>query len=116
MSADRIAASFRAELGCSRTVGLATVWLAGRVAVCLSATIGSFLAALIDISFLMLVAAICAREVLAGHNWRNLPIIAILVVLIGGNAAFHAEHMLMGTADLGVRIGIAGSLVLIMFI
>jgi hypothetical protein len=53
----------------------------------------------------MLVAAICAREVLAGHNWRNLPIIAILVVLIGGNAAFHAEHMLTGTADLGVRIG-----------
>jgi uncharacterized protein involved in response to NO len=86
-------------------LGLATVWLAGRVAVCLSAMIGSFLAALIDISFLMLVAAICAREVLAGHNWRNLPIIAILVVLIGGNAAFHAEHMLTGTADLGVRIG-----------
>jgi uncharacterized protein involved in response to NO len=97
-------------------LGLATVWLAGRVAVCLSATIGSFLAALIDIWFLVLVAAICAREVLAGHNWRNLPIIAILVVLIGGNAAFHAEHMLTGTADLGVRIGIAGSLVLMMVI
>jgi uncharacterized protein involved in response to NO len=95
---------------------LVTFWLAGRLAVCFSALIGPDLAAVIDVSFLVLVAAVCARKILTGRNWRNLPVLAVLTVFIMGNAAFHAEYILTGTVDFGIRIGIAAALILVMLI
>jgi uncharacterized protein involved in response to NO len=45
-----------------------------RLAVTFSAIIGWFLAAVIDGTFLALVASAAAREILAGHNWGNLKV------------------------------------------
>ena len=35
--------------------------------------------------------AVCLREILAGKNWRNLPIIALLSVFLVTNGLMHAR-------------------------
>jgi uncharacterized protein involved in response to NO len=70
--------------------GLVGLWVAGRAAVMTSAIIGPWTAAAIDLSFLAGLIAVCLREILAGKNWRNLPIIGLLSVFLLCNAALHA--------------------------
>jgi uncharacterized protein involved in response to NO len=93
--------------------GLAALWLAGRVAILLSAKIGGVAAALIDLGFLAAIAAVAAREIVAGKNWRNLRVLIVLGVLILGNVVFHAEVLLHGAANYGIRIAIAAVVALI---
>ena len=95
---------------------LALLWLAGRAAILLSAEIGGLAAALVDVSFLMALAAVAAREIVAGKNWRNLRVLIVLGVLILGNIVFHAEVLLKGAAGYGNRIGIAAVILLISLI
>ena len=95
---------------------LAGLWLAGRVAILTSAIIGEDLAAVIDIAFLVIIAAAAAREIMAGENWRNLRVLVMLLVLIVGNVVFHLEVIWRGSADYGARIGIAAVVALIMLI
>jgi uncharacterized protein involved in response to NO len=97
-------------------VFLLAVWATGRLAVLGSAEIGWLTAAIIDSSFLFLVAAAAAREIVAGHNWANLKVLLPLSVLGLGNLGFHIEAHLRGRADYSLRIGIAAVLVLIMLI
>ncbi|MGA2566311.1 MAG: NnrS family protein [Pseudolabrys sp.] len=92
---------------------LVAVWLAGRVAVTFSAEIGWLSAAIIDVSFLVLVVAATAREIVAGNNWRNLRVTALVTLLLAGNVAFHLEAHFSGSADYGARIGIAATVLLI---
>lgn len=96
--------------------GLFLLWLGGRAAILLSAKIGSVLAAVVDVSFLATLAAVAAREIIAGKNWRNLRVLIVLGVLITGNIVFHAEVLITGTAQYGTRIGIAAVIGLIMLI
>ncbi len=51
---------------------LAALWVTGRIAVLTSAWIGRPAAAIADAAFLTVFAALVAREVIAGRNWRNL--------------------------------------------
>ena len=95
---------------------LALLWLAGRAAILLSAEIGGLAAALVDVSFLIALAAVAAREIVAGKNWRNLRVLIVLGVLILGNIVFHAEVLLKGAAGYGNRIGIAAVILLISLI
>jgi uncharacterized protein involved in response to NO len=92
---------------------LAALWLAGRVAIATSALIGPALAAVIDISFLVTLAAVAAREIVAGKNWRNLRVVIVLSVLVAGNVVFHLEAFRSGAADYGVRMSIGAVIVLI---
>src|SRR5215813_8693289 len=96
--------------------GLVLLWLAGRAAILLSANIGGIVAALVDVSFLLALAAVAAREIVAGKNWRNLRVMVVLVVLILGNIVFHTEVLLKGSADYGVRIAISAVVLLISLI
>ena len=95
---------------------LVAVWLAGRLAVTFSASTGWWLSMLVDGSFLLLVVAAAAREIAAGRNWRNLPVIGLVTLLFAGNIAFHLEGHLHGVAELGTRIGIAVVVLLISLI
>lgn len=92
---------------------LAALWLAGRVAILLSAKIGGATAAVIDVAFLATLAAVATREIVAGRNWRNLRVLAVLGVLILGNIVFHVEVLFYGAADFGIRIAIAAAILLI---
>ncbi len=96
--------------------GLAALWLAGRVAVLVSADLGGIAAAVIDVSFLALLAAVAAREIIGGRNWRNLRVLIVLGVLMFGNIVFHAEALLYGAANYGIRIAIAAVVSMIMVI
>jgi uncharacterized protein involved in response to NO len=81
-----------------------------------SATIGWLPAALIDGGFLLLMAAAAAREIMAGRNWGNLKVVALIGLLAGGNIAFHLEAHFAGTADTSTRIGLAAITMLITLI
>lgn len=94
-------------------LGLVAVWIAGRLAVVFSAKIGWLAAGAIDTAFLTLVALAALREIMAGRNWRNLKIVALVSILLAGNIAFHLEAHLRGAADISIRVGIAGIVLLI---
>ena len=96
--------------------GLALLWLAGRLAILLSATIGATVAAVIDISFLATLAAVALREIVAGRNWRNLRVLAVLGVLVAGNVVWHVELLRSGAGHYGVRLAIAAVVGLIMLV
>lgn len=92
------------------------VWLAGRVAVGLSTSIGWMPAAAIDCAFLVLVTAAAAREIAAGRNWRNLKVVAIVGVITAANFGFHLEAHFHGAADYSLRAGIGAIIILIMLV
>jgi uncharacterized protein involved in response to NO len=96
--------------------GLVLLLLAGRAAILLSAKIGNIVTALVDVSFLLALAAVAACEIVAGKNWRNLRVMVVLVVLILGNIVFHAEVLLKGSAGYGIRIAISAVVLLISLI
>lgn len=95
---------------------LVGVWLGGRVAVTFSGEIGWVVAAIVDVSFLALVVAATAREIVVGKNWRNLRVVGLVTLLLAGNIAFHVEAHVQGTAEYGARIGIAAIVLLIVVI
>ena len=95
---------------------LVIAWIAGRIAIALSAKIGWLAAALIDVGFLALVVGASAREIIAGQNWRNLKVLIPVTVLALANAGFHVEAHVSGMADIATRAGVAAILVLVMLI
>jgi uncharacterized protein involved in response to NO len=95
---------------------LVTLWGAGRVYVTFSAQTGWLAAMLVDTSFLLLVAAATAREIVAGRKWHNLSVVTTIIVLFGGNVGFHLEAHFKGAADLSIRVGIAVVVLLISLI
>lgn len=90
---------------------LAALWLAGRLAVALSAWIGAAAAAVVDIAFLAGLAAFCAREIAIGRNWRNLVVLVLLAILIAANALFH-----IGETETGERTAITTIVTLVALI
>ena len=93
---------------------LVVVWLAGRGAVYGSAWLGAGVAAALDLSFLALLLGVVLREILAGRNWRNLPVPAVLGGLLAANALSHAGAAgFVATGLLGQRLGIGIVILLI---
>jgi uncharacterized protein involved in response to NO len=97
--------------------GLVLLWSAGRLAVAFSAWTGALPAMAVDLSFLIVFGAVVAREVLAGRNWRNLPILAALALLAVANAMIYAG--LLGRTEWeqsGKRLAVAVVIMLIALI
>ena len=95
---------------------LSLLWLAGRVIILTSAWIGPLTAAVVDLAFLVGLAAVIAREILASKNTHNLKVLVAVGLLLVGNAVFHAEALFGVGAAYGIRIGIAAAILLIMLI
>jgi uncharacterized protein involved in response to NO len=93
---------------------LVLLWMAGRIAVVFSAWTGPVVAAAADISFLVAFAMVIGREIVAGRNWRNLPVVAAVSLLAVANALIHAGT-LGGTAweVVGMRLALAIVIMLI---
>ncbi|MBW7948149.1 MAG: NnrS family protein [Pseudorhodoplanes sp.] len=96
--------------------GLAALWLAGRIAIFCSTRVGLGVAATIDTAFLVLLALVAMREIVAGRNWRNLRVLGVLGVLIAGNIVFHVEVIRTGASTYGLHLGIAAIVLLITLI
>ena len=92
------------------------VWILGRLALWGALPASPLVVLAVDGIFLILVAAMIAREVIAGKNWRNLKVLVPVVLLAAGNILFHLEVMLSGSSDYGRRLGIALLVFLIMLI
>ncbi len=95
---------------------LVLIWLAGRLAVLFGGVLGPYPTALVDLAFLGAVFAVILRELLAGRNKRNLPVLMLVGLLFIGNALFHLEAARTGAAYYGTRIGIMAIMMLIMLI
>jgi uncharacterized protein involved in response to NO len=100
----------------SPLLALFIAWAAGRIAVLVSVWIGPLVTAAVDMSFLAALAAVIAREIIAGKNTRNLKVLVVVALLLAGNAAFHAESAWSLGDRYGIRIGIAAVIVLIMLV
>ncbi|MBV9251220.1 MAG: NnrS family protein [Acetobacteraceae bacterium] len=96
---------------------LALLWASGRFAVLFSAHIGAIAAAVVDLAFPLLFAAAIARELIAGRNWRNLPVLIALTLLFVSNLLVHLSPLgVADTATVGNRLGIATLLMLVSLI
>jgi len=96
---------------------LLALWIVGRLAVLLSARLDPAIVAALDLAFPVVFAAVVAREIVAGRNWRNLPMLGALVLLLAGNLLVHLDALgVAWTAELGNRIGVATLLMLISFV
>ena len=64
------------------------LWLAGRLAMLFSADFGPVVAAVIDVGFYLVLAAVAAREVIEANN-RNVPIVGLVLLFGIANALDH---------------------------
>ncbi|MDZ4371292.1 MAG: NnrS family protein [Phenylobacterium sp.] len=90
--------------------GLVSLWVLGRIAMLFQEVLGPA-AAVIDSLFLLTFAAVIWREVLAGRNWRNLPVCGLISLFALANVAFHLP--LGAAVDVGVRLALGAATVLI---
>jgi uncharacterized protein involved in response to NO len=93
---------------------LVSLWAIGRLAVLFSGKIGAPAAAVADLSFPLAFLLVVAREIFAGKNWRNLPMLVALSLLLVGNLLVHLEALgFAASAELGNRIGLVTLFMLI---
>ncbi len=95
--------------------GLFALWVIGRMAIAMSAWLSPLEAALLDLSFFIVLGGLALREIIAARNWRNLVVVAMIGVLASGNALFHRESAEGASAasGYGLRIGLAAAIMLI---
>lgn len=88
------------------------LWVAARMAVLFSASYGLGVAALFDVGFYVVLAALGAREVLAAKN-RNMPIVGLVLLLgVASGLDYAGAAGLLSDTGLASRAGI--TLVVIM--
>lgn len=95
--------------------GLFLLWTAGRIAMLATEPLGVWAAA-IDAAFLVVFAAVIWREVVAGRNWRNLPVAVMVSLFAVANLAFHARAVEPAARDVAVRLALAVGAMLICLI
>jgi uncharacterized protein involved in response to NO len=93
---------------------LVGLWLLGRLVCLFSALVPFWLSAAADLSFPLALVAVAAREIIAGRNWRNLPMVVPITVLGIANLLMHLEAGGVAVpAGLGWRLGLAAVIILI---
>jgi uncharacterized protein involved in response to NO len=93
---------------------LAGLWLLGRIVCLISAELPAWLAIVADLSFPVVLLAVAAREIIAGRNWRNLPMTAPIAVFIVADLLMHLESLgFTVPSGLGWRLGLAAPILLI---
>ncbi|WP_207789987.1 NnrS family protein [Sphingosinicella humi] len=103
----------RPPLAGAPLAALAVLWLAARFAILFSATIGSSIALALDVGFLLVLAAVAGREIVAAKN-RNVPIVIVILLFAAASALDHTETLgLASTTGAGWRAGFALVLMLI---
>lgn len=97
---------------------LVVVWITGRVAVFISAYLGTVMTAFCDVAFMLFFAFVIGREIVSGRNWKNLKVLILIGLMAVGNALFHYEAADAGAAanGIGARLGLAVAIMLIMVV
>lgn len=93
---------------------LAALWLLGRIVCLVSALVPAWLAIAADLAFPAALVGVVAREIGAGRNWRNLPLVAPVTVLAAADLLMHLESEdIVWSAGLGWRLALAAVIALI---
>ena len=93
---------------------LACLWLLGRLACLISADLPAWLALFADLAFPISLLAVAAREIIAGRNWRNLPMTAPLALFIAADLLMHLESLGVSVpTGLGWRLALGAPILLI---
>ncbi|MBU1336071.1 MAG: NnrS family protein [Alphaproteobacteria bacterium] len=92
---------------------LFALWCAGRLALLAPDILGIPLSIAIDATFLPLLLAICAREIVAGRKWKDLKILAGILALALANLGFHLLVVGGGDAGLANRLGVGAFVILV---
>ena len=93
--------------------GLVSLWAVGRLAMLFQDRLG-VVGGIVDSLFLLAFAAVIWREVLAGRNWRNLPVCALVSLFAVANVLFHLP--LSPSGDMAVRLALGVACLLIALI
>lgn len=98
--------------------GLAGLWLLGRLAVAMSSWIDPLAVALADGAELAVLALFLAGAILAGRNWRNLPVLLLVTLFLSANMLFHWQviHDGAGYDGAALRLGLAGAIMMMVLI
>ena len=97
-------------------IGLTALWAAGRLAMFEFARLGDPLSALADCAFLVVFAAMVAREVIAGRNWRNAKVVALVAILAIANIAYHWRTPASASLPIAQRAALALIVMLILLV
>jgi len=71
-----------------------------------------------DLAMLLILAVLLGREIVVGKNWRNLPVVALLVVFCLANGLFHweAATRTFAAQGYGLRLGLGAAVLMIALI
>ncbi len=98
--------------------GLASLWVLGRLVVAVSATMPPLLVAICDMAFQGALLVALMREIVAGKNWRNLKVVALVALMFCLNGLFHWQAAQgQNVADgIAVRGELAAAIIMIALI
>lgn len=96
--------------------GLFALWVAGRLAVAVSALIGLAPALCVAILFPLAMIAFAVREIVTAGNKRNLVVVAFLGIFATGEGVFGLELLAGGQPLFGQRIAMGAVLMLMMLV
>lgn len=100
-----------------RPLGLiAGLWLIGRIALWYGTWIGTIEVASVEGIFLVALTFLLAREILAGKNWRNLPIVVLIATFATANLAWHFSLIMGISTDFALGLGLSTVAMLIALI
>ena len=97
-------------------ITLFLLWAIGRLAVAGSAWLDPISLAVLTFAFPILLLFVTTREVIKGNNVKNLIVVAAASVLVVAQATVQYAHWTGGNTQVGGRLGIAGTVILIMII
>ena len=92
------------------------LWLAGRLAIAGSETIGLHAAMTVAGAFLPVLAGLILRELVAARNSRNYKVVAVIGILFAAQLVFFHEFDRYGRIDMANRMAIATIIFLIALI
>lgn len=84
---------------------LVSLWVTGRIGFLVAPAIDPIVVSILDLPFLTVLAAMIARELISGRNWRNMPVLVLISIFMVGNWLVHFDVMgVTETAEIGIRL------------
>ncbi|MEP6959454.1 MAG: NnrS family protein [Nitrospirota bacterium] len=94
---------------------LFTLWLAGRLLIAIP-WLTPFISAIIDAGFLIAVAGLVWREIVAAKSWSRAPMGILISLYAGANILFHLRTLSKGATDLPERMALSLVMMLLVLI
>ena len=94
---------------------LFTLWLAGRLLIAIPG-FTPLISAIVDVGFLIAVAGLVWREIVAAKSWSRTPMGILISLYAGANILFHLRALSVTSTDLPERIGLSLVMMLLVLI